>query len=50
MFSIDRWQEVLSTLGRNVLRSFLAAVCVGWGMFMLVVLLGLGNGLQNGTE
>jgi putative ABC transport system permease protein len=50
MFSIDRWQEVLSTIGRNPLRSLLAAVCIAWGMFMLVVLLGLGAGLRHGTE
>jgi putative ABC transport system permease protein len=50
MFSIDRWQEVLSTIARNPLRSLLAAVCIAWGMFMLVALLGLGAGLRHGTE
>lgn len=50
MFSLDRWQEVLSTLGRYPLRTFLAAVCISWGMFMLVFLLGLGKGLRHGTE
>jgi putative ABC transport system permease protein len=50
MFSIDRWQEVLSTLGRNPLRSILAAICIAWGMLMLVALLGMGRGLRHGAE
>lgn len=47
MFDNDRWGEIWNVLSRNKLRSFLTMFGVGWGIFMLVVMLGMGNGLKH---
>ncbi|MBO6516989.1 MAG: ABC transporter permease [Bacteroidia bacterium] len=47
---MERLNEIWQSIRTNKLRTFLTGFSVGWGIFMLVLLLGLGNGMQNGTR
>jgi putative ABC transport system permease protein len=50
MLDLDNWQEVWATLRSNRLRTFLTALGVFWGIFMLMAMLGFGASMQEGTR
>ncbi len=49
MFDRDKWLEIFYTILQHPLRTMLTGVSVALGLFILVVMQGMGFGLQNGV-
>jgi putative ABC transport system permease protein len=47
---MDSWREMFDFLARHKLRTVLTGSSVAWGIFMLILLLGAGKGLEQGVQ
>ena len=50
MFDKEKWIEVIEALSAKPFRTFITAFGVMWGIFILVILLSAGKGLENGIR
>lgn len=48
IFDADRWTEIWDTLSKNRWRTFLTGFGVAWGIALLIIMMGAGQGLENG--
>ena len=46
---LDDWRQIGQSLSRHRLRTLLTAFGVFWGVFMVVLLLGIGKGMERGV-
>lgn len=46
LFDADLWEEIFDSLRKNRTRTFLTAFGIFWGVFMLILLMGGGRGLE----
>ncbi len=47
IFDRDTWQEIYGSIRKNKMRTGITIIGVMWGIFLLVVLLGLARGMEN---
>lgn len=46
LLDVDLWEEIFDSLRKNRTRTFLTAFGIFWGVFMLILLMGGGRGLE----